>query len=118
MMSPWRPVFFQGAAVLVAPMTPLGNTISYDASQFLNSTLAILSGAVVAALAMRVVPPVPPAMRARRLLALTLVARRRSHRETYVVDALNHGFLLKLAISCSNMIVVAVNEDRQRQTLS
>jgi hypothetical protein len=51
--------------------------MSYDTLQFYNSTLAILAGAGAAALSFRLIPPLSPAFRTRRLLALTLVDLRR-----------------------------------------
>ena len=58
---------------LVAPANPM----SYDTQQFYNSTLAIVSGLGAAALAFRLLPPLSPALRTRRLLALTLRDLRR-----------------------------------------
>jgi hypothetical protein len=51
--------------------------MSYDTLQFYNSALAILAGAAVAALSFRLIPPLSPAFRTRRLLALTLRDLRR-----------------------------------------
>jgi hypothetical protein len=49
----------------------------YDPAQFYNSAIALLGGIGFAMLAMCLLPPMPPAMRARRLLALTLRDLRR-----------------------------------------
>jgi uncharacterized membrane protein YccC len=46
--------------------------MSYDTSQFYNTALAIVVGCGVVPLAFALLPPLPPALRARRLLALTL----------------------------------------------
>src|SRR5215831_4903287 len=68
----------QSAAVLallafnfVAVLAPT-NLMSYDTAQFYNTALGILAGAGVAALGFRLLPQLSPALRARRLLALTL----------------------------------------------
>jgi uncharacterized membrane protein YccC len=73
----------QSAAVLallafnfVAVLAPT-NVMSYDTAQFYNTALGILAGAGAAALGFRLLPQLPPALRARRLLALTLSDLRR-----------------------------------------
>jgi uncharacterized membrane protein YccC len=53
------------------------NQMSYDPQQFYNSALAIVAGSGAAALAMCLIPPLSPAIRARRLLKLTLRDLRR-----------------------------------------
>src|SRR5262249_8781883 len=62
-----------GFMSLLAPT----NQMTYDTGQFYNSSLAIIAGAGVAPLAFRLLPPLSPALRARRLLALTLRDLRR-----------------------------------------
>jgi uncharacterized membrane protein YccC len=49
----------------------------YDQQQFYNSALAIVAGAGAGALSFRLLPPLSPAFRTRRLLALTLRDLRR-----------------------------------------
>jgi hypothetical protein len=49
----------------------------YDTVQFYNGTLAIVAGTAVALLSFRLLPPLAPAYRTRRLLALTLRDLRR-----------------------------------------
>jgi uncharacterized membrane protein YccC len=73
----------QSAAVLallafnfVAVLAPT-NVMSYDTAQFYNTALGILAGAGAAALGFRLLPQLSPALRARRLLALTLSDLRR-----------------------------------------
>jgi uncharacterized membrane protein YccC len=73
----------QAAAVLallafnfVAVLAPT-NVMSYDTMQFYNTALGILAGAGAAALGFRLFPQLSPALRARRLLALTLSDLRR-----------------------------------------
>jgi len=51
--------------------------MTYDTQQFYNTTLAIIGGSGVAALSFRLIPPLSPAFRTRRLLALTLRDLRR-----------------------------------------
>jgi uncharacterized membrane protein YccC len=53
------------------------NQMSYDTAQFYNSALAIFAGCGIAAFSFRVLPPLSPALRTRRLLALTLRDLRR-----------------------------------------
>jgi uncharacterized membrane protein YccC len=59
------------------PLLAPTNRMSYDPGQFYNSALAIVVGCGVAALGFRLLPPLTPALRARRLLALTLDDLRR-----------------------------------------
>jgi uncharacterized membrane protein YccC len=58
-------VFF---LLLLAPE----NQMTYDTTQFYNSALAILAGCGAATLSFQLLPPLSPAFRTRRLLALTL----------------------------------------------
>ena len=76
--QPWQTPMFTALAAfgflsLVAPANPM----SYDTQQFYNSALAIVAGASAGALSFRVLPPLSPAFRTRRLLALTLRDLRR-----------------------------------------
>ena len=48
------------------------NQMSYDTVQFYNAASAIVGGLCAAALSFRLIPPLSPAFRTRRLLALTL----------------------------------------------
>jgi uncharacterized membrane protein YccC len=71
--QPWQTAMFTALAAfgflsLVAPANPM----SYDTLQFYNSALAIVAGAGAGALSFRLLPPLSPAFRTRRLLALTL----------------------------------------------
>src|SRR5271165_3352613 len=72
-----NPLLFFAASVNFLPMLSVNNTISFDASQFWNSSSAILIGIAVGAVAMLIVPPLSPAIRTSRLLALTLADLRR-----------------------------------------
>jgi uncharacterized membrane protein YccC len=60
----------------VAVLAPT-NVMSYDTAQFYNTALGIFAGAGVGALGFRLLPQLSPALRARRLLALTLSDLRR-----------------------------------------
>jgi uncharacterized membrane protein YccC len=71
------PLFFFAASVNFLPMLSINNTISFDASQFWNTSSAILVGIAVGAVAMLILPPLSPAIRTQRLLALTLADLRR-----------------------------------------
>jgi uncharacterized membrane protein YccC len=77
MALPWRPLMCMAASVNFLPMLSLTNQMTYNASNFWNGNLAIVGGIGVAAIAFKILPPVPPPIRARRLLALTLADLRR-----------------------------------------
>ncbi len=68
---------FFAASVNFLPMLNITNGMTYDASQFWNGAIAILAGIAVGTLAMLIMPPLSPAIRTRRLLALTLADLRR-----------------------------------------
>ena len=72
-----NPLFFFAASVNFLPMLSITNAMTYDASQFWNSSTAILVGIAFGAVAMLILPPLSPAIRTRRLLALTLADLRR-----------------------------------------
>jgi uncharacterized membrane protein YccC len=73
--------------LVLAAVTPMGfifvallaptNQMSYDTAQFYNFALAIVAGCVIAPLSFRLLPPLSPGLRTRRLLALTLRDLRR-----------------------------------------
>ena len=73
----WEQSMFVGMTALFMPLLAPSNPETYDPQQFYNSAIAIVSGIAFAALAMRLLPPMPPVKRARRLLALTLRDLRR-----------------------------------------
>jgi len=60
----------------VALLAPT-NLMSYDTAQFYNTALGIIAGAGAAAFGFRLLPQLSPALRTRRLLALTLSDLRR-----------------------------------------
>jgi uncharacterized membrane protein YccC len=59
------------------PLLSPTNEMSYDTTQFYNTALAIVVGCSVAPLAFRLMPPLSSALRAKRLLALSLYDLRR-----------------------------------------
>jgi uncharacterized membrane protein YccC len=73
----WQVAIFGSIASWFVPLVAPENQISYDTLQFYNSTLAIVAGAGAAALAFRLLPPLSPGLRTRRLLALSLRDLRR-----------------------------------------
>ena len=70
-------VVFTAMAVNFIPVLAPENQMSYDTVQFYNLALAIFAGCTAGALSFRLFPPLPPALRTRRLLALTLRDLRR-----------------------------------------
>jgi uncharacterized membrane protein YccC len=77
MVQPWQPVMFTAMAANFVPLLAPANQMSYDTLQFYNSSLAIVAGLGAATLAFRLLPPLSPAFRVRRLLDLTLRDLRR-----------------------------------------
>ena len=63
--------------VVFLPLLQPANQMSYDTLQFYNSALAIIVGVGAGALSFRLLPPLSPTLRIRRLLALTLRDLRR-----------------------------------------
>jgi uncharacterized membrane protein YccC len=68
----WRAALFSAMAANFTPLIAPVNMPSYDTIQFYNSALALVAGAGFAALSFLLLPPLSPAFRTRRLLALTL----------------------------------------------
>src|SRR6202790_2093924 len=77
MVQPWQTIMFVGLTANFIPLLAPANQMSYDTQQFYNGALAIVAGVGVAALVFRLLPPLSPALRSRRLLALTLRDLRR-----------------------------------------
>jgi uncharacterized membrane protein YccC len=73
----WPTAMMTGMSVFVLPLLAPANQMTYDTSQFYNTALALLAGCGAGALSFRIVPPLSPAFRTRRLLALTLQDLRR-----------------------------------------
>jgi uncharacterized membrane protein YccC len=70
-------MLFFAASVYFLPMTNITNGITYNASQFWNSSIAIVAGLGFGAIALVIIPPLSPSTRTRRLLTLTLADLRR-----------------------------------------
>jgi uncharacterized membrane protein YccC len=73
----WQMAAFTAAAANFIPLLTPANQMSYDTQQFYNNAFAILTGVGAAALSFRLLTPLTPATRSRRLLALTLRDLRR-----------------------------------------
>ena len=77
MAQPWQTVVFMAMGANFVPILGPANLENYDTRQFYNAALAIVAGLVAAALSFRLIPPLSPAFRTRRLLALSLRDLRR-----------------------------------------
>jgi uncharacterized membrane protein YccC len=77
MAQSWQTAMFTAIAANFIPLLAPANQMSYDTEQFYNTALAIVAGVGVAVLSFRLLPPLSPAFRAHRLLALTLRDLRR-----------------------------------------
>jgi uncharacterized membrane protein YccC len=75
--QPWRTATFTAAATNFIPLLTPENQMTYDIQQFYNNAIAILIGVGAAALSFRLLIPLIPTVRCRRLLALTLRDLRR-----------------------------------------
>jgi uncharacterized membrane protein YccC len=77
MTQPWQTPMFTAIGAIFVPLLAPANQMTYDTQQFYNSAVGIVLGLGVGALAFRLLPPLSPALRTRRLLALTLRDLRR-----------------------------------------
>jgi uncharacterized membrane protein YccC len=75
--QPWQTPMFTAMAAFFCFLLAPTNPMSYDTQEFYNGALAAVAGVGAAALSFRLLPPLPPLLRARRLLALTLRDLRR-----------------------------------------
>jgi uncharacterized membrane protein YccC len=75
--QPWQTMMFNAMVLGFVPLLSPANQMSYDPQQFYNFALAIVAGSGAAALSFRLLPPLSPAFRARRLLGLSLRDLRR-----------------------------------------
>jgi len=75
--QPWRTAMFVAMSGIVIPILGPRNLMSYDASQFYNSALAIFAGCSFGALSYRLAPSLAPSVRTQRLLRLSLRDLRR-----------------------------------------
>ncbi|MGQ0445420.1 MAG: FUSC family protein [Beijerinckiaceae bacterium] len=72
LMAPTQKAMFTYLAAYFVPLLAPANEMSYDTLLFYNRALAIVAGTGAAALSFRLMPPLSPAFRTRRLLGLTL----------------------------------------------
>jgi uncharacterized membrane protein YccC len=72
MAQPRLTPMFTAMVVNFVPLLGPANLMTYDAAQFYNQALAIVAGVGAASVSFRILPPLSPAFRTRRLLALTL----------------------------------------------
>jgi uncharacterized membrane protein YccC len=77
MAQPWQTAMFTAVTANFIPLLAPENQMNYDTQQFYNSTLALVAGVGAGAFSFRLLPPLSPALRTRRLLALTLRDLRR-----------------------------------------
>jgi uncharacterized membrane protein YccC len=85
---PWQTAMFVPMVANFVPLLAPANEMNYDTVQFYNSALAIVGGVSTAALSFRLLPPLSPAYRARRLLRLSLrdVRRLATHPDRWSRD--------------------------------
>ena len=72
MAWPWQAGVLTGVTLSFVPLLAPTNQMTYDPQEFFNAALAIVAGVGAGALSFRLLPPLSPALRARRLLALSL----------------------------------------------
>jgi uncharacterized membrane protein YccC len=72
LLARWQTPMFTAMILGFVPLLAPENQMSYDTVQFYNGALAIVAGSGAAAVSFRLLPPLSPAFRARRLLTLTL----------------------------------------------
>jgi uncharacterized membrane protein YccC len=77
MAQPWQTPMFTAMAAFFCFLLAPTNQMSYDVIQFYNRAVAIVAGLGIAALSFRLLPPLSPASRTRRLMMLTLRDLRR-----------------------------------------
>ena len=75
--QPWQTAAFTAMVANFVPFLAPENQMSYDTAQFYNSSLALIAGNAAGVLSFRLIPPLSPSFRTRRLLALTLRDLRR-----------------------------------------
>ena len=73
----WQVGLFGAVALMFMPLLGPTNLMTYDPQTFYNGGLTTVFGACVGALAFRLMPPLSPGFRTRRLLSLTLRDLRR-----------------------------------------
>jgi len=75
--KPAARVVLSGTVLAFMSLLSPTNEMSYDTTQFYNTALATIVGCGVVPVALRLMPPLSPALRAKRLLALSLRDLRR-----------------------------------------
>jgi uncharacterized membrane protein YccC len=75
--QPWNTALFVPIAANLIPILGPANQMSYNTIQFYNTALAIVAGCAAGALSFRLIPPLSPQLRSRRLLASSLRDLRR-----------------------------------------
>ena len=75
--QPWQHAMFTAMLVIFIPLLAPADQMTYDPQQFYNQALAIVTGTGSPPSPSDLVPPLSPALRTRRLLALTLRNLRR-----------------------------------------
>jgi uncharacterized membrane protein YccC len=70
--QPWRRAMFTALSIFFVPILAPANPMNYDIAAFYNQALAIVTGIAAGALSFRMLPPLSPSFRTRRLLRLTL----------------------------------------------
>ena len=68
----WHKTAFVAMVTNVMPILAIQNEPSYEATRVLNTAIAVFGGTALAAIAIRLIPPLQAARRIQRLLALTL----------------------------------------------
>jgi uncharacterized membrane protein YccC len=72
-----QPAIFTGMITVFVPLLAPTNPMNFDTQQYYNTALTIIAGAGAAALSYRLLPPLSPTLRTRRLLTLALHDLRR-----------------------------------------
>jgi uncharacterized membrane protein YccC len=70
--QPWRMAMFTAMCINFVPVLAPANPMNYDIAAFYNQASAIVIGIGVGAMSFRMLPPLSPSLRTRRLLRLTL----------------------------------------------
>jgi len=70
--KPWQTGLFTAMSMTFIPLLHPSNQMTYNPLEYYNEALSIVAGCGAAALSFRLLPPLSPAFRTRRLLALTL----------------------------------------------
>ena len=73
----WHNGMFLAMAANFIPMLAPSNPMVFDPAAFLNTASALVGGVAIAVISLRLLPPLPVALRTRRLVALTLRDLRR-----------------------------------------